>query len=146
MVNNILGNWVLSGIGAAVCFTGMTLVIRKVLLMGVSPLVLNMFLFGFVLIGFISWVSASKTPVNLTWTILALLILAAVFSLFGNFLDVNAVKLAPNPGYASTLKATQIALITLLAPILLGATLNLQAFIGVVFVFIGIVLLSIKIF
>ncbi len=146
MINNILNNWVLSGIGAAVCFTGMTLVIKKLLLIGVSPLVLNMFLFGLVLIGFICWVSISKTPINITWTILSLLILAAVFSLLGNFLDVNAVKLAPNPGYASTLKATQIALITLLAPILLGATLGLQAFLGVIFVFVGIMLLSIKIF
>jgi uncharacterized membrane protein len=140
----MLNNWVLSGIGAAICFTGMTLVIKKLLLIGINPLVLNMFLFGFVLIGFICWVSISKTPVNFSWAILALLILAAVFSLLGNFLDVTAIKLAPNPGYASTLKASQIALITLLSPILLGAALSIRALAGVVLVFVGVLLLSMK--
>lgn len=89
------------------------------------------------------WVKATKTSVDINMVILGLLILAAICSLLGNFLDVQAVKNAPNPGYASALKATQIVLITIIAPLLLfKSSLTLPKLFGVILVLIGIAIIS----
>lgn len=142
LIKAILNNWFLSGLGAAICFSGMILVYKKLFLMGIKPLVLNLFLFGFVFIGFTVWNFSTKTAPNLNLNMILLLLLAAAFSLLGNYLDTTSVKLAPNPGYASTLKATQIIFISLLAPILFRSSLGIVSFIGIIFVLIGIFLLS----
>lgn len=110
--------WVLYGIGAAICFGCMMLTYKKMLLMDIHPLILNLFVFGITFIGFAAWVTISKTPVKLSKNIFFFLILASVFAVLGNFCDVNAIKSAPNPGYSTTLKATQIVIVTLIAPLL----------------------------
>ena len=110
--------------------------------MGIKPLVLNLFLFGFVFIGFMIWNFSTKTAPNLNLKMILFLLLAAAFSLLGNYLDTTAVKLAPNPGYASTLKATQIIFISLLAPIFFRSSLGVIPFLGIILVLVGIFLIS----
>ena len=110
--------------------------------MGIKPLVLNLFIFGFVFIGFAIWNFATKTAPNLNLKMVLFLLLAAAFSLVGNYLDTTSIKLAPNPGYASTLKATQIVFISLLAPIFFKSSLGIVPFIGIILVLIGMALIS----
>lgn len=138
----MFNNWFISGLSSALCFAAMILVYKKLLLMGLKPLVLNLFLFGFVFIGFAIWNFSTKTAPNLNLKIILFLLLAAVFSLFGNYLDTMAVKLAPNPGYATTLKATQIIFISLLAPIFFRSSLGLVPLLGIVLVLAGMFLVS----
>lgn len=135
--------WVLFGLGAAICFAGMVLLNKKILSLGMSPLLLNLFLFGFTFIGFSIWTIASKTKMEFNSTMIILLILAALFALLGNFLDATATKEAPNPGYAAALKSVQVLIIALLAPLLLGSPLTLPKFIGMALVVGGVVLISV---
>lgn len=120
----------------------MVIVYKKVLLSGIDPLILNLFVFGFTFIGFIAWSTVANVEININLSIVALLVLASIFALFGNFFDAQAIKSAPNPGFAATLKAGQIVVITLLAPVLFGSSLSLLSFLGVVFVFVGIIIIS----
>lgn len=136
-------NWVLYAFGSAVCFTGMTLVIKKLFLMNVPPLVLNMFIFGITFSGFIVWNVINKSKINIGLNIVLFLILASVFAVFGNYLDVSAVKYAPNPGYAGAIKATQIILIALFAPLLFGSNISLLKIFGIILVIIGAAIISI---
>lgn len=136
-------NWIIYGFGSAICFTGMTLVFKKLLTMGVSPLVLNMFVFGISFLGFVVWNVVSKTKINIGLNIILFLILGAIFAIFGNYLDLSAVKNAPNPGYAGTLKATQIVLIAILSPILFNSSISLLKLVGIVLVLAGAAIISI---
>ena len=138
----MFNNWFLSGLGSAICFAAMILIYKKLFLLGIKPLVLNLFLFGFVFVGFIVWNSIAKNTINLDLKIIFLLLVAAIFSLLGNYLDATAIKLAPNPGYASTLKATQIIFISLLAPIFFGSALGIIQFFGIFLVLVGIFFIS----
>lgn len=135
-------SWVWYGLGSAVCFTVMTLVFKKLLLLDVSPLVLNLLVFGFTFTGFLAWAWASKTPLNLSLLVVLLVALASLCSLAGNFLDVLAVKNAPNPGYAATLKATQMALVTLAAPLLFRSELTFVKLVGVALVLAGVAVIA----
>lgn len=136
-------NWVYYGLGSALCFAVMVLIYKKLLLLNINPLVLNMFIFGITFLGFIIWVKATKTSIDVNTIIIVLLVLAAICSLLGNFLDVQAVKNAPNPGYASALKATQIVLITIIAPLLFKSSLTLPKLFGVILILIGIAIISV---
>lgn len=136
-------NWVIYGFGSAVCFTGMTLVFKKLFIMGINPLVLNMFVFGISFLGFILWNVINKTKINIGLNIILFLILASLFAILGNYLDVSAVKNAPNPGYAGALKASQIVLIALIAPILFNSSFSLLKFVGIILVLIGAAIISI---
>ena len=141
-IKSMFNNWFVLGIGSSLCFSAMILVYKKLLLMGMKPLVLNLFLFGFVFVGFAIWNFSTKTAPDLNLKMILFLLLASAFSLMGNYLYTTAVKLAPNPGYASTLKATQIIFISLLAPIFFKSSFGLVPFFGIIFVLIGIFLLS----
>lgn len=137
-------DWVWYGLGSAVCFTVMVLVFKKLLLLDVSPLVLNLLVFGFTFSGFLAWTWVSRTPLNVSMLVVLLVVLASLCSLAGNFLDVLAVKNAPNPGYAATLKATQMALVTLAAPFLFGSELTAVRLLGVALVLVGVVVISLS--
>ncbi|MCU0652685.1 MAG: EamA family transporter [Candidatus Pacebacteria bacterium] len=139
----IIQNWFVSGLLAAVFYGAMILVYKKLLLMGVKPLVLNFFLFGLVFLGFFIWNAIEKSDLYaVTPKMFLFFAIAAIFSLFANFFDVNAIKMAPNPGYATTLKSCQFVLVALLAPILFHSSLGVYSFAGILCVIFGIFLIG----
>jgi len=138
----MFNNWFISGMASAVCFSIMILIYKKLLLMGIKPLVLNLCMFGIVFFGFIIWNISTKTTFNFDWKIILFLLVAAAFSLLGNYFETNSVRLAPNPGYAATLKSTQIIFISLLAPILFRSAFGIVPVIGIGLVLVGIFLIS----
>jgi uncharacterized membrane protein len=139
----MIQNWFLNGLGAAVCFACMVLAYKKLLLMGIKPLMLNFFLFGLVFVGFFVWNMIEKNSFKaITPNMILFLAIAAFFSLLGNYLDVNSVKSAPNPGYSATLKSGQIILVALLSPFLFDSSLSLASFTGIGLVILGIFLIG----
>lgn len=66
-----------------------------------------------------------------------LLIVASIFALAGNYLQVTAYKDAPNPGYVNTLVSTQLVLITILSVFLFKSDFTLIKFIGILLVLFG---------
>lgn len=140
---SMVDKWVLYGLGTAVNMAAMILVFKKMLLMGIAPLVLIFFIFGITFIGFLLWVYISKIPIKISKSMILFLILASLFAILGNFFEVNSLKDAPNPGYTSTLKTFYIVIITLAAPFLFKSKINLSKFIGVLLVLGGLFLIII---
>ncbi len=130
-------NWVLSSLIAAVSFSIMILLYRKLLLLGINSTILNFFIFGFTLIGFTIVIFATKTQMSVSGTMIILLIIASLFALAGNYLQVTAYKDAPNPGYVNTLVSTQLVLITVFSVFLYKSDFTWIKFFGIIFVLIG---------
>jgi uncharacterized membrane protein len=135
--------WVLYAICAAISFGAMLLVYKKLLLLGINPLILNLFVFGITFFGFVLITGVTKTKIDVNASILLLLVLASFFAVVGNFCDVQATKNAPNPGYASAIKSTQIIIITLMAPLLFKSSLTWPKLTGVILVLIGMIIISV---
>ena len=136
-------NWITYSVMAAVSFSFMVLIYKKLLLLGINQNILNLFIFGIVFIGFGSIVVYSKTQIKLTSLMILLLVLASVFSLFGNYFQVKAYNEAPNPGYASTIVATQLILIAILSVFLYNSEFTWTKFLGIIIVVFGSYLVSI---
>ncbi|MFA6170857.1 MAG: EamA family transporter [Patescibacteria group bacterium] len=138
----MLKNWFICGLGSAISFASMVIIYKRLFVLGIKPLVLNLFMFAFVFIGFLVWNLSTKTKPDLTIKMVLFLLLASMFSLLGNYFYVTSVGLAPNPGYAATIKASEIIFITVFSFLLFRSSLNIVAFLGVCFVFLGIYLIS----
>ncbi len=135
-------NWAIYSIIAAISFAGMILVYKKLLLLGINQNLLNFYIFGLVFLGFASVVFINKTPIKLSYLMMALLVLASIFSLIGNFSQVKAYATAPNPGYASTLAATQLVLVSILSVLFFRADFSWIKFLGILVVILGSYLVS----
>ena len=90
-------NWIAYSIIAAISFAVMIMLYKQLLLMGINQNILNLSVFGFVFVGFAAVAITNKNFINLTPLMLALLVLASVFSLIGNYYNVKAINEAPNP-------------------------------------------------
>lgn len=138
----MIANWILYGFGAAICFSAMIIIIKKLLLLKIHPLILNMFLFGIVFVGFGIWMGVSNTKIEITLPLIFLLVLASFFSLLSNYCDVTSIKYAPNPDYASTLKAFSLVIIIILSALIFNSEFTITKFLGVLIVLFGIFLVS----
>ena len=135
-------NWVTYAIIAAISFSGMILIYKKLLLVGINQNLLNLFIFGLVFLGFGSIVFATKTPIKLSYMMIVLLIVASIFSLIGNYSMVKSYSSAPNPGYATTLVSTQLIIISVLSIIFFKSDFSWTKFLGIVIVLLGSYLVS----
>ena len=122
----------------------MILVLKKAALLGFSSIEINFFLFGASLIGFL--VLGYKEIRNIYsnkqfFMFLGLIFLASVFSLIGNLSDVEAIRLAPNPGYAQAIKNANIVVITFLSAHFFSSDFTFAKVVGAIVVLIGIVFL-----
>ena len=61
--------------------------------------------------------------------------------LIGNYFDIEAIKSAPNPGYAQAIKNTNIFVITMFSARYLSSEFSLHGIAGTAIVFIGIIFL-----
>ncbi len=66
---------------------------------------------------------------------------AALTSFLGNLCAVNAINLAPNPGYASAIEASKAALVVLLSVLLFASDFSFLKGLGVMCCTIGVVML-----
>ena len=136
-------NWVAYSIIGAISLSCMILIYKKLLLLGINQLLLNLFIFGFVFIGFGIFVYATKTPIRLSPLMIFLLVIASVFSLIGNYFHVKAYNEAPNPGYAHALSSTAIILVMVLSVLLYGSNFTWLKFFGIITIILGSYLVSI---
>ncbi|MFH1326521.1 MAG: EamA family transporter [archaeon] len=135
--------WFLYGCGTALSMAAFILTYKKILLSGISPLVLIFFIFIFTFLGFAGWALISRPKIKFSWIVLGWFIAAAIASLLGNYFEALSLRDAPNPGYTSSLKYLQIIIITLFAPFLFGSKINLKKVLGIVLVLGGLFLIVI---
>jgi drug/metabolite transporter (DMT)-like permease len=69
--------------------------------------------------------------------------IAGIFSALGNWVNFTAVIKAPNPGFAGTIKSTNILFITIFSVLIFGSSWSLMKLVGVVLVILGIAALVI---
>lgn len=135
-------NWFWTAFLGMLCFAGMSLTFKKLSFALNTPVILlyafslNAVLYAIYSIqkGFLLRVDGKNA---------ALVLLASIFAFIGNLCDLEALRLAPNAGYASAVKSGQIIVITLAAYFLFrGQTLTLNGLAGILLILSGLILLS----
>ena len=134
--------WFLYSLGAMISFSGMTLMVRK-LASTIHGGVLAMLMLATVTFLYAVSLFIKKVPISLTREQIGFIILAALFSFVGNVCDVESIRMAPNPGYASAVKGGQMVIITIAAYFLFsGVTISIKGLVGIAFVLSGVIILA----
>lgn len=137
-------SWFTYALVGMLSFACMALCLKKITYLLPTPIVL-FYLFALTSLLYLFFGLKRNLEFHLSLGAFGLLILAALFAFVGNFGDVEALRLAPNPGYASAVKAGQIVLITFAALLIFpDQRLSLQGIGGVILVFLGVVLLALE--
>jgi hypothetical protein len=143
-MNLFFGNWFIAALAGMVSFACLTLTMKRLTYLLPVPIIL-FYLFAISAVLFLATSLKRGLDFNVGWYPVALLVLASVFSFAGNMGDIESLKLAPNPGYSSAVKAGQIIVLTFASLWLFpDQKLSLQGVLGVFFVFIGIGLLALQ--
>jgi len=136
-------NWFIFAIFALLAFSGMVLTFKKITLLGVSPVVLMLFVAIFLTVFYALHVLITKTPIKINGASLGWLLLAGVLSYLGNLFYIKSIALAPNPGYAVTVAGLQLAVIAVASFFLFQSEFTLIKGAGIVLAIIAGVLLAI---
>ena len=137
-----MNNWFLMALIGMLSFTGMALTLKKLTYSLPTHLIL---LYLFVVTSLISLGHNVRLGQSLKIDVKSflLILLASIFAFFGNICDVEALRLAPNAGYASAVKSGQVLVIMVTAYFLFNEQqISWQGALGVLMIFSGIILLA----
>ena len=137
-------SWFVAALIGMLSFASMALILKKLTYLLPTPIIL-LYLFAFTAVLYLIFGVKRGFQLGISWQVLGFLALASVLAFIGNLADIEALKLAPNPGYASAVKAGQILVITFAALLLFPEQkLSVQGMCGVLLVFSGVVMLSLQ--
>lgn len=135
-------NWFIYALIGMLSFSGMALVLKKLTYMLPSSLIL-VYVFVFSAVMFVSFQLKTTGELKVGLIPLLWLFLAAALAFVANIFDLEALKHAPNAGFASAVKAGQILVITLAALFLFeDQKITWTGVLGVLFIFSGVGLLA----
>lgn len=135
-------NWFIYALIGMLSFSGMALVLKKLTYMLPSSLIL-VYVFVFSAVMFVSFQLKTTGELKVGLIPLLWLLLAAALAFVANIFDLEALKHAPNAGFASAVKAGQILVITLAALFLFeDQKITWTGVLGVLFIFSGVGLLA----
>nr|WP_320014577.1 EamA family transporter [uncultured Desulfobacter sp.] len=135
-------SWFIFALIGMISFACMALSLKK-LTYALPTSVILLYLFAFTTPAYLIYNVVTGTPLKINYTALFFLLLASVFAFIGNLCDVEALRLAPNAGYASAIKSGQIIVITIMAFLLFkDQRITLSGLIGVSLILGGVFLLS----
>ncbi len=138
----ITNNWFLIALIGMLSFAGMALTLKKLTYSLPTPIIL-LYLFVVTSLIYLVYNLRCGESLKINWTIFFLILLASAFVFIGNICDVEALRLAPNAGYASAVKSGQILAITVAAYFLFkDQHISWQGAFGVIMIFVGIILLA----
>ena len=137
-------SWFIYALISMLSFSGMALVLKKLTYMIPTPLIL-VYVFVFSSVMFISYQLKTAGDLKISLTPLLWILLATGFAFIANIFDLEALKHAPNAGFASAVKAGQILVITFAALYLFeDQKITWTGALGVLLIFCGIGLLAIQ--
>ena len=137
-------SWFIYALIGMLSFSGMALVLKKLTYILPTPLIL-VYVFIFSAVMFVSYQLKTSGDLKIGFTPLIWLLLAAFLAFVANIFDLEALKHAPNAGFASAVKAGQILVITLAALFLFeDQKITWTGALGVLFIFSGIGLLAMQ--
>ncbi|MEM8843960.1 MAG: EamA family transporter [Pseudomonadota bacterium] len=135
-------NWFIYALISMLSFSGMALVLKKLTYTLPTSLIL-VYLFIFSSVMFISYQVKISGDLKINLSAIFWLLLAAGLAFVANIFDLEALKHAPNVGFASAVKAGQILVITLAALYLFeDQKITWIGVVGVLLIFSGICLLA----
>lgn len=135
-------SWFIVALIGMLSFAGMALSLKKLTYVLPTSVIL-LYLFAFTAPVFLIYNIVTGTPLKIDYSALILLLLASMLAFVGNLCDVEALRLAPNAGYASAVKSGQIIVITIAAIFLFkDQRITVSGIIGVLLIFGGVFLLS----
>ena len=139
-----MDSWFILALGALTSFAGMALVFKKLTYTVSTPVILTwvcLLTGGMYLVT--SIFKAQKLTVD-TSTFL-LLFCASILAFLGNFFDLQAIRFAPNPGYATAVKSGSIVVITVAGYFIFSdQQLSATGIIGIALIFAGVACLSLQ--
>ncbi len=134
----ITNNWFLIALIGMLSFAGMALTLKKLTYSLPTPIIL-LYLFVVTSLIYLVYNLRCGESLKINWTTFFLILLASAFAFIGNICDVEALRLAPNAGYASAVKSGQILAITVAAYFLFkNQHISWQGAFGVIMIFVGI--------
>ncbi len=143
-MNSIQVTWFVAALAGMFSFSCMALILKKLTYTLSTPIIL-FYVFAFTAVLYLSLSIKQGLKFNVGWQAIILLGMASVLALIGNLGDLQALKLAPNPGYASAVKAAQILVITFAALFIFpDQKLSAQGLFGVLLVASGVALIALQ--
>jgi drug/metabolite transporter (DMT)-like permease len=140
-------SWKILAVTAAICFSIVTLFMKKLTQLNFGALEIGLFTSG---IAFIFTLVSGRKEIRdcfadkeKTKIFLPIVFLASIFSLVAGIFNVKGIALSPNPGYHDAIRNSRILFATLISVPLLGAAMDKKKFLGVLIILIGMAILVI---
>jgi drug/metabolite transporter (DMT)-like permease len=146
-IERITMPWYIYSMLTSFSFVGLYLCIRWLTGKGFAPKQILLFMVGFALLGFFGVTAPSLRQVVNSDNFLGFLAAAAfagLFSSIGHWADFEAIKRAPNPGFATAIRNCSILPVTILSVFLFDSSFNLQKLLGIFVILAGIIALMIE--
>jgi len=135
--------WILLSFLTSLCITILILSYRYLTTNGLSISILLLYFFTFSLPMYCFDVYRSGDSLKIKLSHLLFIVFLAFIGCISNILHLNAIKLAPNPGYCDGIIAGKIIYISLLSWLMLDSSLDLRKIIGCLIIIIGMVVVVI---
>jgi uncharacterized membrane protein len=134
--------WVVYSLGAMGFLAAMTLMFVPPGRAGVQPSVVLFYLFLFVCAINFAYVKYQGTSLAVPRNAMLWIVGAALASFVGNLCALNAINVAPNPGYASAIEASKAPVVVLFSVWLFASHFSFLKGLGALLCAIGVALLS----
>ena len=138
----LINNWFLLALIGLLSISGMVLILKKLTYSLPTPLIL-LYLFVVTSLICLGYNLRCGESLKIGWTAILLILLASILAFIGNICYVEALRLAPNAGYASAVQSGQILVVTVAAYFLFkDPQISWQGVLGIIAIFAGIGLLA----
>ena len=140
-------SWVYYAIVGAIALTVQIIMLTKLPKLGFSITLVNAIVFtaAGIMMTIVHFCSKESTlSLSSLWKLEygLLFLITAIAIFFVNHFTIKALKLSPNPGYVIAIQNISTVLVTLISVVMLNAELSSLKSLGIVFVVIGVCLLS----
>ncbi len=139
--------WYFYSILTSLSFVGLYLCIKWLASKGFASKQILLFMVAFAIPGFLAATAPSIQNVLISEQLLSFLAVIAVtgiFSSIGHWTDFEAIKRAPNPGFANAVRNSTILPVTIFSVFLFGSSFHFLKLFGALLILIGIVFMVIE--
>jgi drug/metabolite transporter (DMT)-like permease len=140
-------SWFVYSILSACFFVGLYLCIRWLTDKGFAPKQILLFMIGFALLGFLGATAPSLREVLSSEKFFSFLgagTFAGISASIGHWADFEAIKRAPNPGFSTAIRNSNILPVTVLSVFLFNSQFHFTKLLGVFLILAGIIALMIQ--
>jgi drug/metabolite transporter (DMT)-like permease len=135
-------SWIVSSIISALAFAGVSLLLKRLTQFSFSSEIINLYFWLTTSIAFFLFVIYKKTSFTVSKESWIWFLILALVAFVANYFSVEAIKLAPNPGYVRAIQASRIVLVTLLSVFLFQSEFTIRTLLGVIVIIGGVILIT----